>query len=473
MKTNVNRCQTELPRTFQTKSIYQVAGTLPRLNQNWRSLQEQLRMYNFGIENQIPSPPSRRKNIIDKFSNFLMFSPLNLRQMSLWVTDYELEKNFKTLLKLYPDRDEKAWLVYFLGIVRDSAKFTPEREIARKHLWAYYQEVCFWTTRKSCRYFYSNIHQWETLPIWDWEDFFQHGGETFHNLERIAKDLHNFQPKISTKEYIKIICQRNISKWIDQEIGKTNLITTISFNCSQTEESLYLTKTKPIDRAVDEQTNVEVEIFVAKQEQEKVLSVLESELRKVEADAFQTNPRATIGKAKIPHWTIFLLNYGLNLKQQLTANLLTANQLPIDQSTISRFLDNFRLKIILKIVVSIPEALRENLDLSEGEEQLEKQPYFQEFLKNNKKYLKKEIDNLLKEICNYWLYSTILITVDPDTKTREKFEQILRFELNKWFVSNFKIDLDLEPKLIKIDQKVNLVVTNWAKETVECKKLTQ
>ncbi|MEC4982900.1 MAG: hypothetical protein SAJ37_07175 [Oscillatoria sp. PMC 1068.18] len=413
-------------------------------------------MYNFGIENKIPSPPSRRKKITEQFSTLLTFSPSTRRQISQWVADTQLEKNFLTLLKIYPDWEEKVWLAYFLKIVLNSSNCPTEKEIARKHLWAYYQEVCFWTTRKYCRSYSPDSFQWKTLSRWDWEDIFYHAGATFSSVDQTVKDLHNFKPEISAKEYIKIISKRNLSKWIDKEIAQSKLIT---LDNDRDEENSHQTK---INQYTEEQSNAKKENLIAKKQQNQVIATLRKELTKVELEALTTNPQTTVGKAKIPCWTVLLLNYGLNLKQQLTANILTANQLPIDQSNISRFLNNFCLKISLKILVSLPENLKDTLDLTEAQEQIEKQAAFQVYVKQNKNKVRKELDELLREYCNSWLLQTI-VKLDPETKTQPS----LRVRLTSWFHSTLHINLDrnqLKSDLVKVNKKIDLVVTSWAEK---------
>ncbi|NER37201.1 MAG: hypothetical protein F6J93_25080 [Oscillatoria sp. SIO1A7] len=400
-------------------------------------------MSSFTIKNEVPWPPERRMGIQRKFSEVLMFEGSVNRRRSSWVTDPKLASNIKQLLLRNPGWSEKAWLHYFLEILRDESQPDSERDRARQHLVAYYQESTFWVARSVWIHWINSPQQSESLPSWEWDDLFDRGLSPLQEVQEASKLLQNFDPDIAAKQYLKKIQYRNLKHWLEKKRRQDLPIAPFTSE----EAAGLLEPTEFSDR----------ELSVRRDYQDRAYSVLSGEMKRIEAAADPHRDSANI-------WTLSLLNYGLELKQPNTAALLGENQIQINQATVSRKLTDLRIKLMLKVLAEFLEEAQENLELDkktlEERQNIESDRQFVAWAKKQQS----EVVDFLKEYCIGYLSSAAIDLVEQQPAKEydsESRQSLLKKCLDSWLQRNLLISIlgNLPPK---IQKKINAWVEKWA-----------
>jgi len=85
-----------------------------------------------------------RKHPIEMFSTFLQVDEARDTLGPAWLTDSRLKQNMTRVSQTDADAPEEFWTLYWL---REALKY-PQNQLARGHLSAYLEEVCYWVTRK-------------------------------------------------------------------------------------------------------------------------------------------------------------------------------------------------------------------------------------------------------------------------------------------------------------------------------------
>ena len=399
-------------------------------------------MSSFTIKNEVPWPPERRMGFQSKFSEVLMFEGAANRRRSSWVRDPELASNIKQLLPRNPDWGEKAWLHYFLEILRDESQPDLERNRARQHIVAYYQESTFWVARTVWIHWNNNPHQSEALPGWEWDDLFEQGLSHLQEVREASRLLQNFDPNIAAKQYMKKIQYRHLKHWLEKK--RRESLPIAAFSSEEAADCL-----EPAEFTDDE-------LSVRRDYQNRAYSVLSQEMKSIEAGANPRRDRANI-------WTLSLLNYGLELKQPNTAALLGENKVPINQATVSRRLTDLRIKLMLKVLSEFFEEARGNLGWDEKTEEerqnLESDRQFVAWAKKQQG----EVADFLKEYCIGYLSSAAIDLAyrqpvkEYNSQSRESF---FKNCLDSWLQRHLLISIlgDLPPK---VQKKINAWVEKW------------
>ncbi|MEM9540612.1 MAG: hypothetical protein AAGA60_14055 [Cyanobacteria bacterium P01_E01_bin.42] len=409
-------------------------------------------MPSIDFDRDVPLYRKRRSSLVSRFSTLLSIQPANGRAIAEWVTDSQLKANMTQLVNLTPEGTESDWLIYFLNILRDSSH--PEQEQARRHIFCYYQETFFWTTKKLWRkvkYLYSTA---------TWNEVFECAGEDFEKLESAIAALKHFDPSQSTKNYIKTMVYRKIRHWLKKQIGEHPRLDLISFEEQPQNHEEEISTIQVIQAAVVEEQTRKSTSSQRKNEHDRLLTIIEAELQTIE-QTFQTGKAPKIGKTQISLWIILMLSYGLNLMQSGTAKLLKANNLQVDQSALSRHLKTWKITLFVKCIHEFNDEF--TMNFTAGQKSTENVPLEQssEFLElANKQH--KLLDELLKDFCQDWIEKIVLqparLTLQPP------IEEGIVNVLADWLQNYFKLALDLTCLSEAQNKKFNKAVKFWQQE---------
>ena len=413
-------------------------------------------MLGFQGQNKIPVPPKRRRTMLEKFSTILMFESKSGRAYSEWVSDGKLQSNMEQLINQYGEKDEGEWLVYFVKKMKvKNNGFLEEKELARQHLNCYYQETGFWVTRK---FWMDRVatQYWQGQPLWEWETLFEKAMETFVDLKTTIRHLSKFEPDASTKSYVKNRLYYNLANWSDSQIGRGSRISTISIDALDREKNNAVSIEVETGNLAGDESELLTERSLSQEYQERVYSVLTKEMREIEASAVKSD-RTNI-------WNLCLLGYGLGLPQQYIAELLAANQVPMNQATMSRRLMDLRIRLMLKVLEEFFDEIEEDLGWSDRE--LNKNRELQgdrEFVTWAKTKQAKVID-FLKDYCADYLASAVIKLANKEA-ARDPIiiqkQRLLARCLNAWLQRNVKISIEV-PLSSRLEKKIETWVERWS-----------
>jgi hypothetical protein len=172
----------------------------------------------------------KRKNVIQKFSTFLMLESNTKNINLIWKTDLKLENHITILTQLEPKAKPEYWASYFLKISKttvsknlplfdESNDINSEPEFfqksppvnlhqARMHLSSYLQEACFWAAYRCYQRFSFLRHKY---PL---EELFQIANTNISQPEKLFKTLDLKHPKYNLEAYTKIALIRYIQNII-------------------------------------------------------------------------------------------------------------------------------------------------------------------------------------------------------------------------------------------------------------------
>ncbi|MFW6295670.1 MAG: sigma-70 family RNA polymerase sigma factor [Halothece sp.] len=139
-----------------------------------------------------------RQDIVENFSTFIQ---LEAEQFSGWMTDARLRRSMQQSLTQFPkpETSERFWALYWYKVWQT----TPE-SLAKGHLSAYLQEICYWAAQKTAAGF-ANIH-------YSLADCFQIA------IATLDKVLEGFNPKqgVALKYYASAIFKSSIREILRQ-----------------------------------------------------------------------------------------------------------------------------------------------------------------------------------------------------------------------------------------------------------------
>lgn len=408
---------------------------------------------------EIPLYPKRRSDTLTRFSTLLAIEFSRDRAIAKWVEDSDLKANIAKLANLSPNQEDKDWLAYFLNILRNPTHSKAEQERARQHIFCFYQETCFWTTKKLWRkikYLY---------PIATWSEVFECAGEDLETRERAISVLKHFDPNQSTKNYVKTMVYRKIQHWLEKQIGPHPRLNLISFeeqsnNGNEENANISLSQQQEIHQTIVEEQETQTALSQRKIKRDRILTVVEAELHKIE-QTFEATKAPKIGKSQISLWAVLLLSYGLNLMQSGTAKLLRANYFAIDQSALSRHLTSFKITLFIKCVREFTGELKTEITEEQKADEnlpIEQLQGFQELAQEKHKLL----DDLLNYFCQNWIWEKVLDPVKQ--KIRHPLEKSILNILSNWLQRYFQLVLDLTCLSSAQHKKFNKVVTLWIQE---------
>ena len=414
-------------------------------------------MSSFDLNREIPFYPKRRQTTLSRFSTLIAIETTQKGPIAKWVDDPALKNKMARGVELAPEREEREWLSDFLNLLRDRDRSPEERERARQHILCFYQETCFWTVKKlwrkvKCLY-----------PIATWQEVFELAGEDFETLDGAIAALKTFDPARSTKNYIKTMVYRKIKHWLKKKLGPDSRIELISFEEQIRDgetSGLSLSQQQAIQQKTVEEQEQQEALSERKIKRDRILEIVESELHKIE-QTFLTENTPKIGKSPISLWAVLILSYGFNLMQSGASKLLAANNMIVDQTTLSRHLQKFKITLFVKCISEFSNELKnvfEEEKKSDGTLPFEQSKGVRELAKENHKLL----DDLLDDSCQNWLLEKVLRPVEREIC--HPFEESIILILSHWLQHYFQLILELTCLSKAQRQKFNKVVSLWIQQ---------
>lgn len=171
-------------------------------------------------DRDLPWSPGKRDLDLEKqFSQELYFVEEPQGKKSYWAQNPKLERRFKQLIKDHPAHEKIDWLIYFLNRIRSAQDYElAERQLSLNHFACFYQLEFYYAARELHRK-YPKVRQ-----LYHWESLFDAIADPFVTLETAQKALQKFNPVISTKKYIQILCERRGRDWLRKQCS-SDLIT--------------------------------------------------------------------------------------------------------------------------------------------------------------------------------------------------------------------------------------------------------
>ena len=412
-------------------------------------------------ERNIPFRPQKRTTVREKFTTLLMFTEKGGLNVTEWVCDPRLESNWKQLVESdVSQMKELDCLTNFLLIANKPSNSLPKRQIALAHLKCYYQETCYWETRKFWgKLQITNFSGAEI--IWEWQEIFDSAAATFDCLKNAEKDLKNFQPEVSAKEYVKKVIFYNLSNWRDKKIGRETRIKSFSLDASLTEnfpeENYCFSRQIKVEKALDTTEKLKKEMCFSKKQQGRVLALFDSELDKIEKSV-AGDSQTKKGRASLRLWIFLVLTYGLKLRQSGAAEVFKSNKMPMSQGTISRSIKIFVIKLQLQVVkefeMEIKEALGEGWN--DEEEPIEKRI----------EKWKNEVNEVLRYCLQERVFTLAILPKAQQLKAQAQkpIDGLVRQELEEWCHRSFEISINSEVLPEKLNKKIEQLVREFVKK---------
>ena len=411
-------------------------------------------------ERNIPLAPKKRTTVREKLTTLLMFTEKGSLNLAEWVCDPRLESNWKQLVESDASQmKELDWLSNFLLIANKPSSSLPERKIALAHLKCYYQETCYWETRK----FWGKLQAtnfYGTQIIWEWQELFERASATFDCLKNAEKDLKNFQPELSAKEYVKKVIFYNLSNWRDKKIGRETRIKCFSLDASLTGDSqeknnCFSGKIK-FEKALAKTENLKKEMCFSKRQQERVLALFDSELERLEKSVAEDS-QTKKGKANLRLWIFLVLTYGLTLRQSGAAEVLKSNKIPINQATISRSIKTFVIKLQLQVFKEFEGEIKEALGEGWNDEE--------EPIEKRIDKWKKEVNEVLKSCLEERVFTLAIMPKARELKqTGVTIKSLVRQELEAWCDRSLEISINSEVLPDRPNKKIEQLVREFVKK---------
>ncbi len=143
-----------------------------------------------------------RKHPIEMFSTFLQVDEARDTLGSAWLTDSRLKQNMTRVSQTDADAPEDFWTLYWL---REAFK-DPQNSLARGHLSAYLEEVCYWVTLKIFQEI-TNISESRVDCFFIARSAAANPGKLFKNYDQIRSRLKTyaqFRLKTAILEQIRV-----------------------------------------------------------------------------------------------------------------------------------------------------------------------------------------------------------------------------------------------------------------------------
>ncbi len=411
-------------------------------------------------ERNIPFPPKKRTTVREKFTTLLMFTERGSLNLAEWVGDPRLESNWKQLVDSDASQmKELDCLSNFLLIANKPSNSLAERKIALAHLKCYYQETCYWETRKFWgKLQITNFSGAEI--IWEWQEIFDRAVATFECLKNVEKDLKKFKPELSAKEYLKKVIFYNLSNWRDKKIGREIRMNCFSLDASfaggsQEENNCFSGQIK-VEKALATTENLKKEMCFSKKQQERVLALFDSELEKLEKSAAEDS-QTKEGKANRKLWIFLVLTYGLALRQSGAAEVLKSNKIATNQATISRSIKTFVFQIQLQVFKEFEREIKEALGEGWNDEE--------EPIEKKIRKWKNEVNEVLRYCLQEKVFTLAVLPKAQQLKqTGVTIKSLVRQELESWCDRSLQISINSEVLPDKPNKKIEQLVQGWAEK---------
>jgi hypothetical protein len=415
---------------------------------------------------EIPSRPKKRTTVREKFTTLLMFTEKGNLNVAEWVCDSRLESNWKQLLESDASQmKELDCLSNFLLIAKKPSSSLPKRQTALAHLKCYYQETCYWETRKFWgKLQITNFSGAEI--IWEWQELFDRATATFDCLKNAEKDLKSFKPDLSAKEYVKKVIFYNLSNWRDKKIGRATQIKSFSLDASLTgdiqEENPYFSRQVKVKQALAIREKLKKEMCFSKKQQERVLVWFDSELEKLEKSVAEDS-QTKKGKGNFKLWIFLVLTYGLMLRQSGAAEVFKRNKIPISQATISRNIKTFVIKLQLQVFREFEGEIKETLGEGWNDEE--------EPIEKKIEKWKNEVNEVLKYCLQERVFTLAVMPKAQHLKqagVTTTIDSLVRKELEGWCDRSFQISIKSEILPEKLDKKIKELVREFVEKLGVC-----
>ncbi len=408
-------------------------------------------------DRDIPTPPPRRPQRGQRFTTLLLFARVGQRQVCQWVPVPLLVEHWQNLEPRHVERNDLEWLHHFLNRLRDETQPASERDLARQHLQAFYQAVCFWTLRKLWRkltYVY---------PIADWEVSFDLATRDFQDTAKLAQSLRNFDPDRSVNKYVERICYRQVNHWLARQTGGQRQLQMLAFEeAPPNDDAGAWSQQQTINTAIASEQAQQAERARVKLASERLWQAIARELAQVE-DRDRQGSGETVGRTGVGLWPVLLSTYGLNLGQSGSAIWLQANQKTVNQSTIARLLQRLRVGLFAQcareFARELPARWRDvEAPLETGA--LEGDRDFQAFAETQKA----AIEACLDLYCRDWLYQRVLQPLACDLRQSGASPALADWivqTLADWLLASFHLQFQLSFFSQALVKKLNQAIAQW------------
>ena len=412
------------------------------------------------IDQEIPFPPKKRLTVRERFITLLMFVEKERKKRSQWIPDTRLEANWKQLQQKHPsDISELDWLNYFLAILKDESKPGSERKTALAHLKCYYQDICYWSTQD----FWKKLRN---KDLWEWQELFDEATTTFESLEKAKKGLKTFQPEVSIKQFVRRGIFFNLSNWRDKKIGRDTRIHRFSLDAypmgDSQEDKNRFSRQRQVEEAMVLNKELQQNKSVLKNQQERVLTLIDSALEKIEGGVGKYK-NAKVGQTNLRMWDLLVLTYGFNLVQTGAAEVLKLNQISINPATISRSLKSFRLKIQLDLIKEFYPEIKQELGDGCNDQEKPIENLMEDWVKNKKN----EVDEVLKARLQEQVFNLVVMPEEQRLKQigqKQQIESLVRKELEAWCDRSLQISIDCQILPPKLNEKIEQLVGEFVEK---------
>lgn len=396
-------------------------------------------------------PPKREQRLEQQFCTFLTFipreNPGQCGYISRWRQEKPWVQHYRTLAAAHPEWELQDWLVYLrdgLGGDRPLAS-----QLALHHLWCFYQEDCYYLSRK-----------WFTsgkLPrqMFGWQEIFDVVCEPLADLTKARKSLKTFDPHTSYRKYIHQLLYHRSRDSFQQKIGRSNwqdLPVIISLEETPSPD--------PTDEGRPLRGMASIPDLEKAYERDQVArdqQAQQSQVRELIDQALAKRRAAPpMAPTTLNLWEIMLMGYGLNIGQSGAVQILAYNQQPIQQSYLSRKLQTLKIELFLICLAEFSEEIREQLENSRCDFPPEQDANF----KNLAQKQHKNLDPILKEYYQDWILEFVL-KGNQDTIDTAAVNLWLITQLQTWFRAELQIIFELKALTPAMIKKMGQVLENW------------
>lgn len=398
------------------------------------------------------SPPKRGQRPEQQFSSFLAFvkpATKTGRYLSRWSVEKSWAEDCRTLSVAHPDWEVANWLAYFVDCLTRKALSPSKQQLALHHLWCFYQEDCYYLSRK----------WWmdRKLPrhLFSWPEIFDVVCEPLTDLAKARRSLQNFDPHCSYRKYIKQLLYHRSRDAFYRKLGPSHWQKPpVIYSLEQADAESPKERSQP-DLQEFEREKAHQE---QKAQQDQVYKIVEQRLKQLKLDR---NPgkRAPIPPTTLTLWEMMLMGYGLNIGQSGTVQILEYNRQPLQQSKLSRQLQTFKVELFLACLLPFAQEIQDQL----GDRLAEKQPEQDADFKNLAQKQHKSLDPLLKQYYQDWIFKFVL-KEGFDPISASALDLWLISQLQAWFKTQLEIIFELEAFTPAVIKKMRQVLQAWEAE---------
>lgn len=405
---------------------------------------------------ELPWSPSKRgKHREQQFSSFLAFGQESTatgryHYVSRWQPEKRWVEHYRTLSAAQPNWDVVEWVAYFVDCVMGDSLSAIEQQLALHHLWCFYQEDCYYLSRK---WFMSR-----KLPrhLFSWPEIFDVVCEPLTDLAKARKSFKHFDPRCSYRKYVNQLLYHRSRDVFHRKLGPSHW---------QTPPMIYSLE-EPNADTQKERSHPELEQEFEREEAHRQQKVQQNQVYQAVEQRLQQLAQDHNSKQKIPIppttltlWEMMLIGYGLNIGQSGTVQILQYNNQPLFQTSLSRKLQTFKIELFLACLTLFAQEIQDQLGEGWGEQPPENNANFQNMAQKQHKSL----DPLLRQYYQDWIYEFVL-KQNFDAMVVSALDLWLINQLQAWFQTQLKIIFELEALTPAMIKKMGQVLQAWEAE---------